>query len=758
MKIEMKRVEDFLRRSSILIERALRSKAGFLGIRIGLLIGVLFFFNLFTPAKGMEEVTLKQGDIAPEDVIAPFTFFITKTQTELEAEQEAAASAVLPVLDFHKEKRQKVLKRIKQYFTEVERIRKGKGNLEEKIEKVQSLERALSAATITRLLSETSRQEKKAGMSKTLQNLLKEVLEKGVMKDKKAFRHKWRGVVIKRGDGESPKGLGEVLDRSEAILKIREEGARHFSEEPERVETLVEMASSFLEENLYYNVEETKKRQGEARKEVSKVKGTVLMGEMIVRAHDPVTREVVDRLRSLREAKGNEKPRPVKFLTKIRRNGLFLLLLLFFVLFFQMSKPEERERISTLLLLALIFCMVMGISSLILRFSPAESYLYLFPVPFAATLVAILLGREIGVALTVFLSLLLGLYTDLRFSGSLVALAGGLAGVASAKGLTHRSQFYRTLLFITSAQILAILSLGLLKMKAPEVILKDSLFGLFNGVFSTFLIIMFLPIFERVFKITTNITLLELSDMNRPLLRELAVQAPGTYHHSLVLGSLAEAAAKAIDANPLLARVASYYHDIGKMKKPQYFIENQSGIKNPHDGLTPEMSTLVVTSHIKEGVEMAREARLPQKIIDVIREHQGTTLMKYFYEKAKEKNSGENVDESLFRYSGPKPTTQESAIIMLADTLEATCRSLENPTPTRLKEAIQETLDRRLRDGQLDSSNLTLSQLRKIGDAFFPVLVGIFHPRVEYPAEPDRPRPSQPSPLREEKKNAKGQD
>ena len=223
--------------------------------------------------------------------------------------------------------------------------------------------------------------------------------------------------------------------------------------------------------------------------------------------------------------------------------------------------------------------------------------------------------------------------------------------------------------------------------------------------------------------------------MNRPLLRELAVQAPGTYHHCLVVGSLAEASAKTIDANPLLARVASYYHDIGKMKKPQYFIENQTGIKNPHDGLTPEMSTLVVTSHIKEGVEMAREARLPQRLIDVIREHQGTTLMRYFHEKAKERNSEENVEEILFRYPGPQPTTQESAIIMLADSIEATCRSLENPTPTRLKEVIQETLDNRLRDGQLDSSDLTLAQLRKIGDAFLPVLIGIFHPRVEYPAE-----------------------
>jgi putative nucleotidyltransferase with HDIG domain len=755
------------RKFFLLVEKSLKSKAGFRGTRIVLLFMVLLLLNIFTPRKSVDVSNLggpKEGDIAPENVIAPFTFFITKPQSELESDQEAAGSAVLPVFDLDEKKEEEVLRKIKQFFKDVEKIAKNKEMPEEeKIERVQSLSGGgLTAATIFRLLSESASKDKNGDISKTLQNLLKEVFRKGVIRNKLAYRPKLRGVIIRLEDVETPKGPGEIYDRSEAILKIREEGARLYSGDPEKVETLVELASAFLEENLHYNEIETKKRQTRARDGVSQTKGTVLKGEMIVRAHDPVTKEVVDKLRSLREAKGNDKPRPQKFLSHLGRNGIFLLLIFFFGLYLEVSKPEMWKRFSSLLLLSLITCAVIGLSSLVLFLSPSgeykEAYLFLFPVPFAVTLVAILLGREIGVALTVLLSLLLGIYTDLRFVGSLVALAGGLAGVASVKGLIHRSQFYKTFLFIITGQILAILSLDFLRLKPPTVIRIDVLFGLINGFFSTLLLIGLLPFFERIFKITTNLTLLELSDMNRPLLRKLAVQAPGTYHHSLVLGSLSEAAAKSIGANPLLARVSSYYHDIGKMKKPQYFIENQSGIKNPHDEITPEMSSLVVSSHIKEGVDMAKEAGLPQRIIDVIQEHQGTTLMKFFHEKAKSKNSGKNVDESQFRYPGPKPSTQESAIIMLADTIEATCRSLENPTPTRLKEAIQESLERRLRDGQLDSCNLTLAQLRKIGDAFFPVLVGIFHPRIEYPADTQNPPRStaQPTTSQEEKPNAKG--
>lgn len=757
-----KKAEIRLRRTSLFFEKLFQSKWGFWGSRISLLVALLFLLNLFTPIPGEEEVALKEGEIAPEDLIAPFTFYITKSPGELEAEQEAASRDVLPVFDLDEEKEGKILERVEQFFQDVEKIGKGKEIMEVKIQRVQSNLNDLSASTITELLTEPYQRERKKGLSHALQSLLKEVLEKGVMRDKKAFKQA-RGVEVRKEEGSFSLGLRDILDLSESSLKIREGATRFFPGNFERMDGLVELASAFLEENLLYNDAETRKKQTQEREKVSKIKGVVKHGEMIIRSHDPVTREVVNKLRSLRDAKGNGNPEPVKFASHIGRNGFFLLLLMFFALFLRRAKPEEWNKYSTLLLLSLIISGVMGLSSLVLLssqnllFSPLgisqEAYLYLFPVPFASTLVAILLGQEISVALTVLLSLLLGLYTDLRFTGSLVALAGGLAGAASVKGIVHRYQFYRTLLFIILAQITTILSLDLMRMKVPEISMNDYLFGSLNGIVSTFLTIMLLPLFERLFKITTNITLLELSDMNRPLLRELAVKAPGTFHHSLVLGSLSEAAAKAIGANPLLARVSAYYHDIGKMKKPQYFIENQSGIKNPHDGLTPEMSSLVVFSHIKEGVEMARDAGLPQRIIEVIREHQGTALMRYFYEKAKMRNMGKGIEESHFRYPGPKPSSSESAIIMLADTLEATCRSLENPTPTRLKEAIQETLERRLQDGQLDSSDLTLRDLRKIGEAFFPVLVGIFHPRIEYPSETNSP-----TPLREERRYAKSRD
>jgi putative nucleotidyltransferase with HDIG domain len=259
------------------------------------------------------------------------------------------------------------------------------------------------------------------------------------------------------------------------------------------------------------------------------------------------------------------------------------------------------------------------------------------------------------------------------------------------------------------------------------------------GLISALMAMLLLPIFEHLFKITTDISLLELSDLSHPLLQSLAINAPGTYHHSLMMASLAQNAAEAIGANGLMLRVCAYFHDIGKLVKPGFFSENIQFSENPHDELTPSMSTLVIVSHIKEGVMLAKKYKLPQIIIDGIEQHQGTSLVSVFYHRAKTRQQKENtagqlaINDEDFRYEGPRPQSREMAILMLADSCEAASRSLEKPTPVRITNLINDIFDTRLRDGQLDECTLTLAELNKIKQSFIFSLTNMLHGRIAYP-------------------------
>jgi hypothetical protein len=288
------------------------------------------------------------------------------------------------------------------------------------------------------------------------------------------------------------------------------------------------------------------------------------------------------------------------------------------------------------------------------------------------------------------------------------------------------------MLFISFAYVVFIYFAESLKLSSPGAILSLCGYGLFNGFISPILTIGLLPIFESIFDVSTDITLLELSDLNRPLLKRLSLEAPGTYHHSIIVANLAEAGAKAIGANVLLARVGAYYHDIGKMQKPEYFVENQMGAKSKHEKLVPSMSALILESHVKEGVEMAEQANLPKRIIDFIQEHHGTTLMSYFYNKAVEQGATQELMDE-YRYPGPKPRSKETAIVMLADAVEAASRTLDDPKPSRIKSLIKKIIDSKLEAGELADSNLTFRELSSIQQSFLPVLISAFHPRVEYP-------------------------
>ncbi len=363
----------------------------------------------------------------------------------------------------------------------------------------------------------------------------------------------------------------------------------------------------------------------------------------------------------------------------------------------------------------------------------------MIPTSIGSMLFAILIDTGLGFVGTVIIALVLGGLVGGGFDIVLFSVVSGMVAIYSVYQIRNRNQIFKAIVFISAAYLWTILALTLYRYLPLSDLLRN--FGYYllpNAIFSAFFTFMILGVFEKAFDITTDITLLELSDLNHPLLKKLSLEAPGTFHHSMVVGNLAEAAAKAINANPLLARVGSYYHDIGKMEKPQYFVENQMNAENRHDQLNPNMSALILASHVKNGIELAKKYGIPKRIRDFIPEHHGTSLMSYFYNKAKEMYGEEEVNESDFRYPGPKPQSKETAIVMLADAVEAATRTLTNPTPSKLRAFIEELVDKRFKEGELDESDLTFKDIRKIIDAFLPVLYGVFQHRVEYPEQKDK--------------------
>ncbi len=333
-------------------------------------------------------------------------------------------------------------------------------------------------------------------------------------------------------------------------------------------------------------------------------------------------------------------------------------------------------------------------------------------------------------------SILVGLLTGNEFNLTLIYFLGGLTSVYTVKGARNRGQLILAGFFTGLIQVLcaALLNIEMIQILPQDFLLRYAQPLLFNGVISVFVVMTTSKIFEWLFGVLTNFSLLELSDFNQPLLRQMILEAPGTYHHSLLVSNLAEAAAEAIGANSLLVRVGAYYHDIGKLVKPEYFTENQLATGNVHDDLEPSMSRLVILNHVKEGIELGKKYKLNPMILDFIPQHHGTSIIYYFYQKALEgAEVGETIEEEEFRYPGPKPQTRETAVVLLADSVEGATRAMDEPTPARINDLVRKVINNKFIDGQLDECPLTLKDIEKISVTFSHVLAAMHHGRVKYP-------------------------
>lgn len=485
--------------------------------------------------------------------------------------------------------------------------------------------------------------------------------------------------------------------------------------------------------NYTYDEVATLKAREEAAANESPVLITIHKGQRIVNEGEIVTEDQMEILRFL----GYQRTSPYVALIGV---SLFLVLVIVLTtLFMKYFRKEIYQKQKNYIILSLLVFIIILLTKLILSVNisdqpeVAELVGYLVPVAAGSMLITILLDTRLAVFITVILSFFVGILSENALPYTVNAFVGGLVGVYTVSKFTQRLDWVKAGLFIAAADVVCIVALGLMNNYNLQVLFYGIILGVINGFFSAIFAYGSLPFFEQGFKVTTNVRLMELANPNQPLLKRLLLEAPGTYHHSILVGNLAEAAADAVGADSLLVRVGAYYHDIGKLKRPYFFIENQLGGENPHAKLTPALSTLIITSHIKDGMEIAQQHGIPSVVMDFIEQHHGKSLVTYFYHKAMEMGNPDNVKEGEFRYDAPKPQSKEAAIVMLADNVEAAVRSMSTATPGKIEGLVRKIIKERLQDGQLDESALTFRDLDLIAQAFTRILNGIFHTRIEYP-------------------------
>lgn len=527
-----------------------------------------------------------------------------------------------------------------------------------------------------------------------------------------------KGVMAKvfsRGVKDDPDSLRlaeEQIAVEMANLNLRREYER----------VLVALARGALEPNEFYSPAETAKRQAEARRAVEPV--IIPKGKVIVRKGDVVSAEDLERLADLGLLRSEADWR--------RPAGAGLMAAIIVGLLALYAAFLRRDLLASDAGMVAFSAIYVGTLVLGKLLAPVSGFLV--PVAAGSMLVTSLLDGRVGLIFSILAGLPVGLIAGAT-APAVVAVVGGMIGVFGLVRVGGRIDITRAGAYVGLANAAAIIALRLLEGPAPaaQPVWFDAAVGLANGLFCGVLTLGSLHPLEAAFGIITPVKLLELANPNQPLLKKLLLEAPGTYHHTIMVANLTESAVEALGGDSLLARVGAYYHDVGKTRRPYFFVENQFGDESPHDKISPHLSALIIKAHVKDGVEMAQEHRLPPRIIDFIREHHGTTLVGYFYARATEDGDPEHILEADFRYDGPKPRSRETAVCMLADACESAVRTINRPSPGRIEALVRKIIRDRLNDGQLDEADLTFRDLDVICRTFTSILSGVFHARVEYP-------------------------
>jgi len=701
------------------------------------ILACLLMVTIIQWDRGLFKAEFREGDIALSSIYAPYDFNIKGEVNTIATDiaRKKAADSVLPIYIFDAGVQQSVLNKARAIVDSVALL-KVEPDLadEEKKTKVATLsaDYNISEALTTSVLGLKDHEVFYGSVKDAIERLMSKGIisasESSMLMDNEIKRIK---VIDKIEDTESTAWVEDFFTLGDLKESI-EDFSSDIRGRKER-SAANDLMKAILSTNIIYDKERTTAEKNELAQKINPIRNTIEVkkNEMILNKGERIGKDHIVKLKGIEQ---NES-------MAMKIGGLFGILLLvglfmlIVVLYVKFYEPIFIAANKELVLLSVISFLVL-VAAKVIVVSPWPSNLV--PVAVASMLIAILINSRMAMIATCFLSILVGMIAGNILDIAGVSLVGGMVGIFAMKDVRRRSQVMTAGLCVGFANMSYLIGMGLVRGLDFNTYITQALFGLTNGVISAVIVTAILPVFENIFKITTDISLLELADLNHPLLKEMVMKAPGTYHHSLVVGNLAEAACEAIGANPLLARVSSYFHDIGKIEKASYFSENQSSEGSAHDKLSPTMSSLIITNHVKNGAELAQKHKLNKKIIDIIRQHHGTGLVFYFFKRALEKVTDEDVGEQSFRYPGPKPQTKEAACVLLADSVEAGSRALDDPTPSRIKGLVKKIINNKFIDGQLDECDLTLKNLEKIAEVFMHILTGIFHTRVEYPDGPDK--------------------
>ncbi|MBL8026090.1 MAG: HDIG domain-containing protein [Fibrobacteres bacterium] len=738
-------------RSSFLSNRTLQAY---------LFVGWILILNLILPSPHGENTldVPREGEITKRAYIAPFTFDLLKTKEEIAKERRDAVKRVPFLVRYDYEVSEKVIGRFKTFEKQISLLRDPSSSDSVRASIYKVLRKELSVGAIT-LFTERN------GDPAALTAIAERIMDNGIagqlfVKDEREvgdYREKHNvdpasvrimesdAVVLIKDGVERGVGIGDLLPKEAAIEKER--GNLRQVTGRESIGALYEILYAWTVPNIISLEEETAKRKDAAANSVIPTMGKVVKDLEIVGKNKLVTTEIARSLYSLKVAQE-------KLESAEKRSNLligfmrFLFLSLIMLPFFIWA--GSRLHADKSLKPVAAFCVLITVTALIITgtwhlvnivLTPLDTlssfdFSYAYPLVFASILASVLFSVETGVVAMLAVTFIYSVITGFTFGPAFVHFAAGIAAALGLKNIRYRSQFFFSFLMyliVAGAALMAYNGLKYGRIDGMHIIREWALM-LASGLFSLMLAMTVAWLFERIFGIMTNLTLIELSDMNVPALKRLSIEAPGTYHHSVLVGNLTEAAAEKVGGNPLLGRVMAYYHDLGKVYKPEYFIENsQNLVDTLHGKVSPRMSAIIIAAHVKQGMELARKYRLPTAIQDAIREHHGTTFISFFYDKAKELEPEKQLMREDFCYPGPKPRSKETAILMLADSVEAASRTLNDSTPSRLRNLVEDIIQRKIQDRQLSHCELTLQELELIRESFVNVLTAMFHSRIEYP-------------------------
>lgn len=696
-----------------------------------------------SPRRVARVPALESGEIAPVDVVVDRDTALPDAESTEQRRQRAAAE-VLPVWVLDPGAAAAVVERLAALFAAGAADASGGA---------QELAQRLSEASGLVVKADEARVLRQARFSEELAAVLADIVQRlyrqGVVADRgELLQSSDRGIVVRTvgHEGESREldlyryvdthSLPEVIEQRLAAEPVVARAWRG---------PLAALLARSMPPNLVMDRGETLGRRLRAASEVEEVVVNLPRGRILVRRGDEVTPQAARLINAL-AARAASTPVLLPRLGVLLLLGLMAAAWIIYLRRLVPSPEDYRVRFGSVALLTVGIAILLrgfaflagGVAASVIRepFGQVDVYLPALPHAVGPMLAGLMFGLPDAVLFAAMQAVLVALMLGGDAGLVVFALISGVAAAFASQGMKERNVLARVGVAVAGVNAFAVVALALARgnVDEPAVLAAKAAAGAVGGLVAAALASFLVPAFESLTGTITDIRLLELSNPNLPLLKKLATTAPGTFQHSLAMANLAEAAAEAIGANPLLARVCCYYHDIGKVVKPEYFVENQRG-ENPHDHLTPWMSALVVSNHVKAGLELAREHRLPEPIREAITTHHGTKLIRYFYSRAKELEDPDHgeVQETEFRYPGPKPRSKEMGVIMLADAVEAAARTLQEPTPGRIQGMIDMIIKNMLEDGQLDECELTLKDIEKISAAFFWVLTNSFHGRVDYP-------------------------